>query len=185
MPDISIQFYATPAELLTFAKEAMRDFKLHAVTMRFRPFATREVDATDLDAYFADSSEFRRWAFTVDAPHLPVEHELDHADKNPDHLRLDVGKCDSASLEQSWLSCRTENKAAYGTWKKIAKKLKTMTLSGVTSTNRQTGVSGEHKSFRYTTGAKALEDQGITMLPTVGPKGPITKLGLLLTQPKE
>lgn len=185
MPDISIQFYATPMELLSFVKEAMVDFKLHAVAMRFRPFEAREVDPAELNSYFSDSSEFYRWAFTVDTPHLPVEHELDHADKNPDHLRLQVGKCDSTGLEQSWLSCRTENAAAFGTWKKIAKKLKAITLSGITSTNRQTGASGEHKSFRYTTGAKALEDQGVTMLSTVGPKGPITKLGLLLTQSKE
>jgi hypothetical protein len=178
MPDISIQFYATPTELLSFVKEAMTDHKLHAVAMRFRPFEAREVDCADLDSYFSDSSEFHRWAFTVDAPHLPVEHELDHADKNPDHLRLQVGKCDPTSLEQSWLSCRTENETAYGIWKKIASRLKKQTMQGITAVNRQTGVSASYKSFRYTEGAKLLEAEGVIMLPPQGPNGPRVMLGM-------
>jgi hypothetical protein len=185
MPNISIQFYATPMEILSLVKEAIVNFKLHAVAMRFRPFEAREVDPAELDSYFSDSSEFRRWAFTVDTPYLHVEHELDHNDKNPDHLRLQVGKLNTSGLEESWLSCRTDNEPSYCIWKMIAKKLKKMTLSGVTATNRLTGESGEYKSVRYTIGAKALEHQGVIMLPTVGPKGPITKLGLLLTQSKE
>jgi len=178
MPDISIQFYATPKELLSFVKGVMIDYQLHAVTMRFRPFEAREVDRADLDSYFSVSSEFHRWAFTIDSPYLPVGHELDHADKNPDHLRLQVGKCDAASLEESWLSCRTENDAAYGVWKKIASRLKKQTIQGITAVNRQTGVSVFYKSGRYTEGAKAIEERGATMLPPQGLNGPKIVLGI-------
>lgn len=177
MPDISIQFYATPEELLSFVRDAMIDHNLHAVAMRFRPFEAREVGRADLDSYFSNSSDFHRWALTVDAPHLPVEHELDHADKNPDHLRLEVGKCEPSSLGESWLSCRTNNKAIYDIWKKIASKLKKQTLVGVTGVNRQNGVSVFYKSSRYTKGAKSLEDAGVTMLPPQGPNGPKIILG--------
>lgn len=178
MPDISVQFYATPTELLSFVKEVMSDFKLHAVAMRFQPFEAREVESADIDSYFSDLSNFHRWAFTIDSPHLPVEHELDHADKNPDHLRLQVGRREPAILEQSWLSCRTENEAVYGIWKKIASKLKKQTIQGITAVNRQTGVSAYYKSFRYTVGAKSLEVAGVTMLPPQGPNGPKIILGM-------
>jgi len=183
MPDISIQFFATPIELLSFVKEAIREHQLYAVAMRFRPFEARVVGMSELDELLAPSSEFHRWALTVDAPHLPVEHELDHADKNPDHLRLEVGRYTGATLEESWLSCRTGNKAVFSVWKKIAKRLKAVTLPGITATNRQNGVSVEYKAQRYSNGAKALEDRGVTMLPAVGPKGPAIRLGLLLSHP--
>ena len=185
MSDISIQFYATPLEHLTFVRGIMRNFDLHAVAMRFRPFEAREVDVADLDAYFLGSSNFHRWAFTVDAPLLPVEHELDHADKNPDHLRLQVGEFNSTHLSQSWLSCRTTNDAIFRIWREIARRLKESTKGGVTATNRDTGASSEYKSFRYTAGAKALEEKGVRILPAIGLKGPITRLGLLLSQPTE
>ena len=185
MPDISIQFYAAPDELLSFVMEVMRDYALHAVTMRYRPFEAKAVDISNLESLFAPSSEFRRWAFTVDTPRLPVEHELDHADKNPDHLRLDVGKLSDGSLEESWLSCRTQNMVVYSIWKKIAKRLKDRTLAGITARNRQNGIQSEYRQFRYSQGAKELEDQGVTILAHVGPKGPEIKLGLLLSKPSE
>jgi hypothetical protein len=179
MPDISIQFYATPMELLTFLREAISDFKLHAVALRFRPFEAREVADADLHTYFTDSSEYRRWALTIGFPHLPVEHELDHADKNPDHLRLDVGAYDGNTLNESWLSCRTADKIAFAVWKKVAKRLKEMTIAGITATNRESGISAEYKYQRYSIGAKLLADRGVTIVSRVGPKGPEIKLGLL------
>lgn len=177
MPDISIQFYATPEELLSFVRESMTDHNLHAVTMRFRPFEAREVGLADLNSYFSNSSDYYRWAFTVDAPNLPVEHELDHGDKNPDHLRLEVGKFDLSSLWESWLSCRTNNKAVYDIWKKVALKLRKQTLAGVTGVNRQNGMRVFYKSGRYTNGAKLLEEAGVSMIPPQGPNGPKILLG--------
>jgi hypothetical protein len=178
MPDISVQFHATPKELLSFLNQAIADHNIHVVVMRFLPFEVREVNRADLGSYFSNASEFRRWALTVDAPHLPVENGLDHAVKNPDHLRLEVGKHESSTLEQSWLSCRTQNKRAFGIWKKIANKLKRQTFQGVTATNKQTGVSAFFKTFRYTEGAKSLEQEGVIMLPPQGSKGPRITLGI-------
>ena len=177
MPDISVQFYATPKELFSFVKEAIDEFKLHAVAMQFRPFEARKVDQSFLDLCFSESSKFDRLYFTVMAPKFPIENEIDQANKNPDFLRLQIGKYKPESLEQSWLSCRTENKAVYDIWKKIANKLKKLTSQGVTSINRQTGVSAFYKSFRYTEGAKLLEQAGVIMLPPQGPNGPKIILG--------
>jgi hypothetical protein len=182
MPDISIQFYATPADLLSFVKEVMRGYALHAVVMRFRPFEAIHVGSSNLDVRLTPLSDFRRWAFTVGIPRLPVENELDHADKNPDHLRLEVGRYDGNSLEESWPSCRTENKSAFTIWSKIASRLKEKTMGGITAINRRNGLPAEYKNQRYTAGAKSFEDGGVAMLSAVGSKGPIIRLGLLVSQ---
>lgn len=185
MPDISIQYYATPDETCSFIKEIMTNYGLYALAMRYQPFEAEEVTEAEVEKYFVLSSEYQRWAFTIDPPNLPVEHELDHADKNPDHLRIEVGRCDDTYLGESWLTCRTENKAAFAIWKKVAKELKKQTFSGITVTGRKNGISGEYPKDRYTKGAKALEDSGIQMITLVGPNGPIVKLGLLLSHPPE
>jgi hypothetical protein len=185
MPDISIQFYATPQELLHFTEEVARAFCLHIVALRYRPFEIEEVAVEDLKPYFCQSSQFRRWAFTIRAPNLAVQNELEHGQKNPDHLRLDVGEFDGRSLNESWLSCRTENKAAFTIWKKIARRLKEVTLPGITATSRVSGATVEYKTQRYSVGARELEKSGVTMVGPAGPRGPEVRLGLLLSQPPE
>lgn len=185
MPDISIQFFATPDELLSFTKEMCGEFGIYLIAMRFPHFEAKLVMDGELDQLFATSSDYRRLAFTLEPPNLAVKNTLDFGDKNPDYLRLELGKSDDMSLEESWLSCRTENKAAFTVWKKIAKALKDRTFAGITATNRENGKQAEYPKQRYSSGAKALEDRGVTMLPAVGPKGPIIKLGLLTSPPTE
>lgn len=179
MPDISVQFYATPEELASLLKLAAVEFGVHLVAVRSRPFNAVGVDADEIDTYVKTLPAYRRWALSVEPPLLSVQHELDFQNKNSDHLRLDIGNLDTSSLEQSWISCRTESKLALAVWRKIAKLVKEMTLAGITAKNRQNGLLAEYKNFRYTKGAKALEDGGIVMLPAAGVNGPEIKLGLL------
>ncbi len=178
MPDISIQFYALSTELIPLVEDVVREFDLSVTTIRFRPFGAVAVEHNAIETLFKELSPRQRVAFTLGAANLPVENELDFAKKNPDYLRLDVGQQGHDGLEQSWLSARTENAVAISTWRKIAKRIETITEKGVTAINRDTGAIGVMRSFRYTTGAKDLEDHGVHMLPTVGPHGPRIRLGV-------
>ena len=168
MADISIQFHALPEELFFFVEEVIRDFRVNLVAMQLRPFKLKEVSATNIQNFFAKEPTFRRLAFLVGEPVLPSVHELDFANKNPDHLRLDVGMKTDRGLCQSWLSARTENHDAMAVWKKIAAHIKKTTKQGVTAVNPKTGATSNMKSFRYTAEAKALAEQGVPMLPIAG-----------------
>jgi hypothetical protein len=168
MGDISVQFHAAPDELMLFIEEVIRDFGAKAVVMRFRPFDVKEVRLEDFRRLLNNAPDYRRWAFLLGNPVLSVTNELEFADKNPDQLRLDVGRKSEKGLEQSWLSARTANCDALATWKKVANRLKKRTEQGVTAVNPKTGATGRMKSYRYTIGAKSLEAQGTAMLPIAG-----------------
>jgi hypothetical protein len=168
MADISIQFHALPEELLAFVRQIVADFDLHTVALRFRPFDASALSKGRLDNCFSDESSYKRLHFTIGKPVLPAAHELDFSDKNPDSLRLDIGTLGEDGLRESWLSARTENLAAIATWKKIAKRLKSLTEQGATAVNPKTGRMGPAKSHRFTEGAKRLEATGIPMLTITG-----------------
>jgi hypothetical protein len=55
-------------------------------------------------------------------------------------------------------------------------------MGGITAINRRNGLPAEYKNQRYTAGAKSFEDGGVAMLSAVGSKGPIIRLGLLVSQ---
>ncbi len=175
MADISIQFHALPEELMRFIKEVAEDFSANVVAMRFFPFMLRPVSTVEIEHFFECAPDYRRWAFTQSEVALPIADELDFADKNPDHLRLEIGRRTERGLEQSWLTARTVNTDALATWRRVATRLKKMTNQGVTAINPNTGASSRMKSFRYTNGAKSLESLGIAMLPIAGTS--LLKLG--------
>jgi hypothetical protein len=168
MADISVQFHALPEELLSFVRQIVVDFGLYVVALRFRPFDSSELSESQLDDCFSDKSPYKRLHFTVGKPVLPVAHELDFGDKNPDSLRLDIGTLGEDGLRESWLSARTENPAAIAMWKQIAKLLKSLTEQGATAINPKTGGIGPAKGHRFTEGAKRLEATGIQMLTITG-----------------
>jgi hypothetical protein len=71
MPGISTRFFATPEKLRQLVEEVARDYHLHVVTMRYRPFEAKEVAVDEIAPCFSQSSLFRRWAFTVDPQIVP------------------------------------------------------------------------------------------------------------------
>ena len=168
MADISIQFHALPEELLSFTREFMADFALYVVAMRFFPFEANIIPFGNLSDVFSPDSSSRELAFTLTQPVLPVNNNIDFYDKNPDSLRLDIERVTNNELRQTWLTCRTDNSVAFGVWRKIAKRLKSSTLSGVVVVDPNTGAAVSSRSFRYTTGAKGLALAGVTMRPTAG-----------------
>lgn len=168
MADISIQFHALPKELRDFVRQFVQEFHPHVVALRFRPFAAREVSGADLDDCFSEESPCHRLHFTTGEPVLPVEHELDFGDKNPSSLRLDIGAPRKDGLEQSWLSARTDDPTALAVWKKVAKRLKGMTVGGATAINPDTGASGPAKWHRFTEGARRLDANGTNLVSLTG-----------------
>ena len=176
MADISIQFHALPEELQLFVKECVVEFNLHVVAMRFFPFGAIVVRIDDLDTVFSASSPYEELALTVGKPSLPVKSNTDFYDKNPDLLRVDIRRAGQKGLEQTRIAARTNNPGSLVIWKKIAKRLKAMTQTGVLAVNPETGASVAAPSFRFTSGAKELAATGIPMLPIAG--GCLLKLGM-------
>lgn len=179
MADISIQFHATPDELLAFAKQVVADYALHVVAMRYSPFEAIEVGPSELDAVLSVTSAHRELAFTLVPPLLAVTSNTDFFDKNPSKLRLDVGRQEAHGLRESWLTTRTKDPVALRVWKEIAKRLRGMTEQGATAVNPSTGVTGPARGHRFTAGAKALEAGGVPMLTNTGillkPGMPVTR----------
>jgi hypothetical protein len=163
MADISVQFHALPEELLSFTKRCVKDFNLHVVAMKFFPFDFVEVPFDKLDEIFSPLSPYQELGFTLQKANLPVKSNTNYYDKNPGALRLDIRRPGDKGLEQTWLTARTDNQEALGIWKKISKRLKEITESGVVAINPDSGATSFMRSFRYTQGAKNLELSGTPM----------------------
>lgn len=168
MADISIQFHALPEELRDFVRECVTDFGLHVVAIRYYPYEAVELDSTALAGIFLDESAVRELTFTLLHPSLPAKGNMELWDKNPDVLRLQIGRRSSKGMEESHLSARTKNAAALAVWKKIAKRLKDMTEKGALAVQPETGATSLARGHRYTAGAKELEASGVSMLTIAG-----------------
>ena len=168
MADISIQFHALPGELLPFVRQNMAEFRLHLVALQYRPFILNEIDPNRLDAYISEHSSIERFQFTIESPVLSVAHELEFSARNPDSLRLDVGRRTENGLNESWLCARTENPVALATWKTVAKRLKRITVKGAIAINPKTGASSPARGHRFTQGARVLASSGVAMLTVTG-----------------
>jgi hypothetical protein len=176
MADISIQFHALPEEQRDFVKQCVSDFGLHIIAITYSSYEAVEVDSAALTDVFLAASPVRELAFTLRQPNLPAKGNMEFWDKNPDVLRLQIGRRSEKGVEESHLSARTENAAALAVWKKIAKRLKAMTEKGALAVQPRTGATGPARGHRYTLGAKALEATGVPMLTITGV---ILKLGQL------
>ncbi len=168
MADISIQFHALPEELLSFVRGFVADFGLSVVALRYRPFDAHEPSESRLNDCFSVESLHKRLHFALGKFTLPAANELDFGDKNPGSLRLDVGTLCEGGLAESWLSSRTEDPESIAVWKKIAKRLRSLTEQGATAVNLKTGAMGPAKGHRFTDGAKRLEATGVPMLTITG-----------------
>ena len=178
MPDILIQLYALPEELFKMATDAVEEFDLHVVAMRYPPFASVEIERSQLAEVFGETSPIREVAFTLKPPDLSAKGRMEFVSKNPCHLSLQIGRLTKVGLEESAISSRTDKGEEIAVWRRIASKIKKQTKQGITAVNRVTGVSAVYKSFRYTEGAKSIEVGGEEMVPPQGPNGPKIILGM-------
>ncbi len=175
MTDISIQFHATPDELLSLVRDCVTEFDLHVVAMKFFPFEAVEVSGSHLDEVFSSSSAFRELALTLQKPFVAVRSSTEFFDKNPNKLRLDIERPSEKGLKQTWLTARVNDTEALPIWQEVARRVKAISKVGVVVVNPHTGASVRSRSFRYTEGAKALESMGIQML--AGSGGCLIRLG--------
>ena len=176
MPDIEIQFHATADEIMEFVRDAVKMEGVHLAALKFQPFIAKELKPSEIASAVSDPS-IHRFCFSVEPPDLNLKYQGDFDKRHSDQLVLYVGRLTSAGLGQSWLTCRTDNLETIKVWRKIAKSLKKRTEAGVTSINRENGMSSFDTSFRYSDGAKRLESQGVAILPIQAPNGPIFRLG--------
>jgi hypothetical protein len=167
MADILIQFHALPEELVALAQACIRDLALHGVAMRYFPFAAAEISNQQLPALFAEGA-WRRLALTTTPPSLPAASALKFEDQNPDCLIIDIGRRTSRGLEESSISARTSDERAFGAWRQVAKRLKAITQAGAVAVNPDTGATAKVRNHRFTKGAKALENEGVAILPLAG-----------------
>lgn len=168
MADISIQFHGLQEELLLFVRRCMEISDLRVVAISQFPFRAQEVFVKDLHEVFSDLSTVRELAFSLKAPVLNVEDELEFGGKNSGCLYLAIGRENSRGLNESWLACRTKNAKSLKVWKQLAKILKKMTEKGAIATNPKTGARAKIASHRFTRGAKELELKGVPILPVAG-----------------
>lgn len=180
MSDISIQFHALPEELIPLLEQWVADYALHVVALQSKPFIAFETQQGALREVF--DSGVVRLAFTLVAPDLSAKTSNEFADKNTNKMLVEVGRLSSSGLGESWLTSRATDKAASSTWQKIARKLRAVTKQGVRAINPKTGESALLKHHRYTGGAKALDEQGVVILPAAGTS--VLKLGLSAQEPE-
>jgi len=173
MPDISIQFHATQDELAGFAKDIASEPAVTSVAIYQSPFKAEKCSEDDFGKLLADPNCWRL-AFSLKDINLPASGGLNFLDKNPDCLLLDVGHLTNEGLTQSCLSARTESPESLKAWKSIASRLKKMTRAGVIATNKSTGATSLMKSFRYSEGAKLLEEKGVAIIQFTGGKVPLS-----------
>ena len=101
--------------------------------------------------------------FTVSRPVLPANGTLELAEKNPGGLRLMIGGRTAKGVGESHLMAGSDD-----IWKKIGKKLKDLTSLGVLVVHPETGETSPARGFRFTSGAKALDANGVAMLSSTG-----------------
>jgi hypothetical protein len=165
MADISIQFHAHPDELEQFVSEWARKYRLNLVGVELKPFRVFRVGDTRLD--LASNLSIQRIAFFASNPDLSVNTPNEFSDQNPDKLLLAIGRLEERGLRESWLTAK-EDSQNFPIWKKIAKELKTVTQAGAVAVNPATGAKSKLRTHRYTKGAKALEQEGMDILPVAG-----------------
>jgi hypothetical protein len=174
MGDIIMPFHAIPKENASLAKEIISRFGVYACAITFFPFRAAKVAPEELEAGIC-SAAFRAVAFTEREPTLPVAGQGDFAEKNPGALHLRLGQLTPKGLGESALMCRTLDDPIPQAWRGAQRLLRSMTKTGTEVVNPQTGDRGFYRNHRYTTGAKALSDDGVPILPLAG--GNIIKLG--------
>jgi len=167
LSDISIQFHALPDELAALAETMAGELGLHAVCVKFFPFAVAEVPRDRLGETIRSGS-CGRIAFTLGPPALGATTQKDFGEANPAALILDVGAESESGLKQSWLAARTLSAPMPDAWRTFAARLRKLTEAGALAVAPEGGASTYLRNHRFTPGAKARNDEGLKMLPVAG-----------------
>jgi hypothetical protein len=167
MADLSLQFHILPEEIIPLVCSFVEEVQAHVIAIRFHPFDVRLFDKENLAAVFGHP-DVRRIAFTMKAPTLSGHTMNTFLDDNPGTMLLDIGRRQDVGFEESWLSSRTDDAATLATFRKLAKKIRSVTITGVVAINSQTGATAKLRDHRFSPGAKALEREGVPILTVTG-----------------
>lgn len=168
MTKMGVQFFGSPLEIIEFAQECANDLKPFVVVMEsFPEFTIALLEDRDIAGYVKDHT-IDEICFCLVKPNTDVGRSWDFIRKNGDCLSLQIGNYDNASLHESFLSAKTDDSETLKKWRKIARKLKKLTLTGGWIVCPLAGTRAFCKDVRYTKTAKALNEKGVKMRPPGG-----------------
>jgi hypothetical protein len=170
MAKINIQFHGLPQEIVDFIKASISKFQIYAVTMCFKPeFKVALIDMeTNIDYDFLKKNNIDCVSFLLKKPSLCIENERNFISEYPDSLFIDIGIQTKKGLNESCLSAISNDHASLKCWKKIVKEFNKITFTGAWSINPHTSAKAFFKNHRYTSGAKELDLNGVSILPAAG-----------------
>lgn len=169
MGKVNVQFHAVPSEIFEFVEYCSKEHELEAVLMQFYPeFKIICINYYDFNSRLLELEKIDQICLCNTKPYILVNSPYDFLTNNPNCLSITIGVFDDQSLRQSFLSGQTDNTELLTIWKKIVKKLNSITSAGVWVENPHTGVKAFYNRFRYTSNAKELFNDGIRMLPVAG-----------------
>lgn len=160
-----VQLHATPNELIAFANIIKEEFELNMVLMKFRPFKLEELEyLSSNNINIGDDFIF----FTKDKPDISAKSQLDFFDINNGVIKLRIDRLSKTELKESSLSFVSETEDEIKRARKIATKLKKLTLMGAKIIDPKTKIEYKYPKHRYTLGAKELYDKGIKIVALGG-----------------
>ena len=165
--DILVQFHATVDEIAGFLEHIAAQTPFKVTAFRFPPFTATAAEGTSLEALVHDAS-VRELAITLEAPTLAVGSSHEFLLKNPNTLRLQIGRLSEGTLRQSCLSARTSDASVGEVWRKAAQYLRKITQAGAVAVNPATGATSILKGHRFTLEAKRLDSDGVIIKPVAG-----------------
>ncbi len=130
MVDILIQFHASLPELADFVRTVVAREDVHVMALRFGPFSASVIRLDDIGPALTDAS-VRELLFTLRQPELGVTNLNALLDRNPNALRLTIGRQTVDGLGESSLGARTADDRAISAWRRAATTLRHMTSAGV------------------------------------------------------
>jgi hypothetical protein len=161
MPKSSIQFHASPEELLQLVAWIAERFAPEIRCTAFPPLERFSISASALEQTFLNP-RLASCTFIL-GPIDPTQPP-----STEDMISLVISRPREGQLRQSAIGVQTSKDATLLAWKEVAKYVRAFTESGVRVTNPSTGESAMSKVFRYSAGARALAESGVVMLPTAG-----------------
>lgn len=167
-----VQLHATPNELIAFANTIKEEFGPNMVLMKFRPFKLEAIEhLSSNDMSIGDDFVF----FTKYKPDINAKSQLDFFYINKGVIKLIIARLSKTELKESSLSFVSETEDEIKRARRIATKLRKLTLMGAKIIDPETKIEYKYPKHRYTEGAKELYDKGIKMLATGG--GNVLELG--------
>lgn len=171
MKKTSIQFHASPTEIVSFLNNLQNETAFCLVDISARPFSARALTPFPLNEQnslsFSNGSRCRL-VLSDRGGFLSARTQNEFLDRNAGCLVLDVGAYKEGKLHESALSAMSENDSDIDFAKKVISKFKKITRAGVVAVDPQTGAESRLPNHRYTLGAKIIYDKGEVILSAAG-----------------